>query len=99
MILIEDGASSHGGSVVNPFKTQMEAEGRLFVERLPAYSPDKKPIEKLGKNTKKEATHCRYLSTFEDLRRAVLGAFEQYLCDASKVVCVMKKLRRQVRFA
>jgi len=99
VILIEDGASYHGGAVVNPFKTQMEAAGRLFVERLPAYSPDKNPIEKLWKNTKKEATHCRYFPTFEDLRSAVLGAFEKYLSDASKVICVMKKLRRKARFA
>lgn len=99
VILIEDGASYHGGAVVSPFKAQMEAEGRLCVERLPVYSPDKNPIEKLWKNTKKEATHCRYFPTFEDLRSAVLGAFEKYLCDASKVVCVMKKLRRQARFA
>ncbi len=99
VILIEDGASYHGGPVVNSFKAQMEAKGRLFVERLPAYSPDKNPIEKLWKNTKKEATHCRYFPTFEDLRAAVFGAFEKYLCDASKVVCVMQKLRRQARFA
>ena len=89
VILIEDGASYHGGSVVNPFQAQMEAEGRLFVARLPAYSLEKNPMEKLWKNTKKEATHCRYFPTFEDLRRAVLGAFEPYLCDASKVICVM----------
>ncbi len=99
VILIEDGASYHGGPVVNSFKAQMEAKGRLFVERLPAYSPDKNPIEKLWKNTKKDATHCRYFPTFEDLRAAVLGAFETYLCDASKVLCVMQKLRRQARFA
>ena len=99
VILIEDGASYHGGPVVNAFKAQTMAQGRLFVERLPAYSPDKNPIEKLWKNTKKEATHCRYFPTFEDLRAAVLGAFETYLRDASKVVCVMQKLRRQARFA
>jgi len=29
----------------------------------------------------------------------VLGAFEKYLCDASKVICVMQKLRRKARFA
>jgi transposase len=98
VILIEDGASYHGGAVTNEFKAQMEAQGRLFVERLPSYSPDKNPIEKLWKNTKKEATHCRYFETFENLRQVVLGAFEKYLSDASKVVCVMKKLRRQARF-
>jgi transposase len=99
VILIEDGASYHGGSIVSPFKAQMEAKGRLFVERLPVYSPDKNPIAKLWKNTKKEATHCRYFPTFEDLRSAVLCAFKKYLSDASKVVCVMKKLRRQAHFA
>jgi len=99
VFLIEDGASYHGGPVVNAFKEKMKAAGRLVVNRLPTYSPDKNPIEKLWKNTKKEATHCRYFPTFEDLRRAVLRAFEQYLYDASKVICVMKKLRRQARFA
>lgn len=99
VMLIEDGASYHGGSVVNAFKAEMEAKGLLFAERLPSYSPDKNPIEKLWKNTKKEATHCRYFETFEDLRQAVLGAFEHYLNDASKVICVMKKLRRKARFA
>ena len=99
VFLIEDGASYHGGPVVNAFKEEMKAARRLVVNRLPTYSPDKNPIEKLWKNTKKEATHCRYFATFEELRQAVLGAFEQYLHDASKVICVMKKLRRQARFA
>jgi len=99
VMLIEDGASYHGGPVVNPFKAEMAEQGLLFVERLPAYSPDKNPIEKWWKNTKKEATHCRYFETFEDLRQAVLGAFEKYLCDVSKVICVMQKLRRKARFA
>jgi transposase len=99
VILIEDGASYHGGTVVNTFKAEMAAQGVLFVERLPSYSPDKNPIEKLWKNTKKEATHCRYFETFEDLRQAVLGAFEKYLNDASKVICVMQKLRSKARFA
>ena len=40
--------------MVNPFKMQMETKGRLFVECLPAHSPDKNPIEKLWKNPKKE---------------------------------------------
>lgn len=99
VFLIEDGASYHGGAEVNAFKTQMQTAGRLFVERLPTYSPDKNPIEKLWKKTKREATHCRYFPTFEDLRQAVLGAFERYLHDASQVMCVMSKLRRQARFA
>ena len=57
------------------------------------YSPDYNPIEKLWKNTKKDATHCKYFPTFEDLRSSVIKAFEKYLQDAAKVICVMKKLR------
>ena len=71
----------------------MEEEGRLFVHRLPSYSPDYNPIEKLWKNTKKDATHCKYFPTFEHLRSAVVKAFNTYMKDAAKVICVMKKLR------
>jgi len=39
VILIEEGASYHGGPVVKAFKAEMEAQGLLFVERLPSYSP------------------------------------------------------------
>ena len=53
VFLIEDGASYHGGAQVNAFKARMEMAGRLFVERLPTYSPDKNPIEKLWKKTKR----------------------------------------------
>ncbi len=77
----------------------MKSQGRLFVYRLPAYSPAKNPIEKLWKNTKRDATHGRYFPTFESLRAAVVSAFEKYLLDASKVICVMKKLRAQAGIA
>jgi transposase len=63
--------------------------------RLPSYSPDRNPIEKLWKNTKRDATHLKYFPTFDDLRSAVIGAFEKYLTDATKIICVMKKLRKE----
>jgi transposase len=99
VILIEDGASYHNGPDLRTFEQDMKSQGRLFVYRLPSYSPDKNPIEKLWKNTKRDATHCRYFPTFESLRAAVVSAFEKYLLDASKVICVMKKLRAQAGIA
>jgi transposase len=45
IILIEDGAPYHGSKVVNEFK--LANADRLTVERLPAFSPDYNPIEKL----------------------------------------------------
>ena len=51
------------------------------------------PIEKLWKNTKRDSTHMKYFKTFEDLHDSVITTFKTYLQDASKVLCVMKKMR------
>jgi transposase len=94
VILIEDGARYHNGPEARDFKERMESEGNLFVHRLPSYSPDYNPIEKLWRNTKKAATHCKYFPTFDHLRNAVIKAFEVYMRDATKIIGVMKKLRQ-----
>ena len=56
-------------------------------------------IEKLWKNAKADATHCKYFPTFDDLRDAVVKAFNKYLQDATKVISVMAKLRLQAGVA
>ena len=89
--MIEDGAPYHGSNVVKDFK--LANVTRLTIERLPAFSPDYNPIEKLWKNTKRDATHMKYFKTFEDLYDSVITTFKTYLQDASKVLCVMKKMR------
>lgn len=99
IIFIEDGAPYHKAKVVKEFTSKMEAQNRLYVYRLPSYSPDKNPIEKLWKNTKRDATHLKYFPTFDDLRSAVITAFNKYLSDAIKIICVMKKLRAQAGIA
>jgi transposase len=68
---------------------------RLTVHRLPAFSPDFNPIEKQWKNTKKNATPLKYFKAFDELRASVLRPFRKYLEDATRVICVMKKLRAQ----
>jgi len=93
IILIEDGASYHRSQAVEQFR-QAHAE-RLTVHRLPASSPQFNPIEKLWKNTKKEATHLKYFKAFDELRASVLTAFRNYLEDATRLIRVMKKLRAQ----
>ena len=90
IILIEDGAPYHKRADVVEF---WKNEPRLSVHRLPAFSPDYNPIEKLWKNTKRDATHLKYFKTFEELRNSVIETFRVYMEDAGKVVCVMKKLR------
>jgi transposase len=97
IILIEDGASYHRSQAVEQFR-QAHAQ-RLTVHRLPAFSPQFNPIEKLWKNTKKKATHLKYFKAFNELRASVLKAFRTYLEDATQVICVMKKLRAQAELA
>ena len=99
VFLIEDGASYHKSKTVKLYTEEMRILERLFVYSLPAYSPDYNPIEKLWKQTKKDATHLKYFPTFDDLRRAVLKAFEKYLNDASRILCVMKSMRTKAGLA
>jgi transposase len=61
LILIEEGAPYHRSKEVKQF--QATHAQRLSVYPLPAFSPDFNPIEKLWKNTKKDATHLRYFKT------------------------------------
>ena len=93
VILVEDGAPYHGSAIVKEYVAKQKAEGQLYIHQLPSYSPDFNPIEKLWKNTKRDATHCKFFSTFADLRSSVVKAFKKYMEDATKVLCVMKKLR------
>jgi len=93
VILIEDGASYHRSAQVREFQQDMKARGVLFTYRLPSFSPDFNPIEKLWRNTKKDAAHLKYFKTFDELRKSVLGAFGKYMGDVTKVIRVMKKLR------
>ncbi len=76
VILIEDGAPYHKGAAT-AYKKKMLAEGRLFVHKLPSYSPDYNPIERLWKNTKRKATHLKYFPTFESLRETVIKTFNK----------------------
>jgi transposase len=91
IILIEDGAPYHGSNVVKDFKSANVT--RLTIERLPAFSPDYNPIERLWKNTKRDSTHLKYFKTFEDLHDSVITTFKTYMLDATKVLCVMEKMR------
>jgi len=93
VVLIEDGAPYHGRVIVNDFVK--ENSGHITIKRLPSFSPDYNPIEKLWKNTKRDATHLKYFEKFEDLRDSVVNTFESYINDASKVLGVMNKMREE----
>ncbi|MDM8556398.1 transposase [Desulfococcaceae bacterium HSG7] len=92
VIPVEDGAPYRGAKAVKTF-LESEGEERISIYRLLSYSPDFNPIEKLWKNTKRDATCCKFFPTSDDIRASVVKAFQKYMIDATKVICVMKKLR------
>jgi len=93
IIMIEDGAPYHKSSVVKEFL--QEQEDKITIEALPTFSPDFNPIEKLWKNTKRDATHLKYFKTFEELRGSIFKVFRKYLEDATQVIRVMKKMKTE----
>ena len=95
--MIEDGAPYHDSNVVNEFKLANAAY--LMVEWLPAFCPHYNHIEKLWKNTKRDATHLKYFKTFEDLHESVVKTFKSYMQDTSKIICVMQKMREDFAIA
>lgn len=98
IILIEDSVAYHHSQAVQQFCATLE-KGRLEKVALPKFSPDFNPIEKLWKNTKRDATHLKYFPSFDRLRASVLNVFHQYLEEATLVIRVMKKLRAQAHLA
>ena len=93
IILVEDGAPYHRAVLVREFVA--EHSEKLSIARLPTFSPDFNPIEKLWKNTKRDATHLKYFKTFEQLRDSVCQTFKGYLAEAARVITVMKSLRQK----
>jgi transposase len=69
IILIQDGASYHKSAAMREFFEKHSA--RLTVYKLPAYSPDYNPIEKLWKKIKEKEIHLHYFPTFADLKKKV----------------------------
>jgi transposase len=69
IILIQDGAPYHKSGAMREFFEKHSR--RLTVYRLPAYSPDYNPIEKLWKKIKEKEIHLHYFPTFADLKKKV----------------------------
>ena len=97
IILVEDSVSYHRSRAAKQFQAQHAQ--RLHKEPLPTFSPDFNPIEKLWKNTTRDATHLKYFKSFDELRASGITAFRRYLEDAAKVIGVMKKLRAHAGLA
>lgn len=87
IILIQDGAPYHEGSVMKDFFDRHKH--RLTVYKLPAYSPDYNPIEKIWKKAKQAGTHLQYFPTFESLVEKVDEMLDLFAESAKQVLSIL----------
>ena len=97
IILIQDGARYHTSKDIQTFLEKHN--DRLFVFRLPSYSPDYNPIEYLWKKVKTAATHNRYFDEFVKLVNSVedaLATLGQHAAEIKRLMGVYTKILASV---
>jgi len=70
LVIVHDNAPWHGSKNLAKLLGDRGVENILVV-RLPKYSPDMNPCEKLWKWMRETVTHCRYYDNLGDLKQAV----------------------------
>lgn len=88
--LVIDNGSSHKGQAVRDF---LEKHDRLELVRLPVYSPQLNPIEKLWKQIKHERLHNRFFASEKAFRKVLLKALRLFQDEHSRVDGFLRKWR------
>lgn len=88
--LVIDNGSSHKGPTIRDFLARNE---RIELVRLPVYSPQLNPIEKLWKQIKQERLHNRFFASEKAFRKALLKALRLFQDEPSRVDGFLKKWR------
>lgn len=88
--LVVDNGSSHKGQIIRDFLTKNE---RIELVRLPVYSPQLNPIEKLWKQIKQERLHNRFFASEKVFRKELLKALRLFQDQPSRVDGILKKWR------
>jgi transposase len=93
-VLVIDNAPWHAGC---PVDTALRDNPHLELKRLPAYSPQLNPIERLWRVLRRRATHTRLFDTLVDLKRSVRNSLCYFQTVRSRVVSLVEKsFRRKV---
>jgi hypothetical protein len=83
VVLLIDNAPWHAGALVRQALADCP---HLELKRLPSYSPQLNPIERLWKVLRRRATHNRLFDTLGDLRRSLRSS-----------LCYFQTMRERVR--
>jgi transposase len=92
VVLLIDNAPWHKGKAVN---AALAENPHLRFKRLPNYSPQLNPIERLGKKLRRRATHNRLFDTLADLKRSVRSSLCYFQTMRHKVLSLLGKPTRK----
>lgn len=82
VVVLIDNAPWHAGQVV---REALADHPHLELKRLPSYSPQLNPVERLWKVLRRRATHNRLFDTPADLRRALRDALRYFQTVRSRI--------------
>ena len=93
VVLVIDNAPWHRGQ---PIDAALRENPHLEFKRLPSYSPQLNPIERLWKKLRRRATHNRLFDTRADLRASLRSSLSYFQTMRHKVKSIIEgKPRRR----
>lgn len=87
VVLLIDNAPWHRGKVVDE---ALAENPHLRFQRLPSYSPQLNPIERLWKKLRRRATHNRLFETLADLKASLRASLCYYQTMRQKVKSLLE---------
>ena len=91
-VLLIDNAPWHAGK---PIDAALRENPHLRFKRLPSYSPQLNPIERLWKALRRRATHNRLFDTLADLKRSIRASLCYYQTMRQRVATMLQSKRKK----
>ncbi len=92
VVLLIDNAPWHAG---RPVQEALADNPHLRLKRLPSYSPQLNPIERLWKVLRRRATHNRLFDTLADLKQSVRASLCYFQTMKTRIKTLLQSARRK----
>jgi hypothetical protein len=94
VVLLIDNAPWHAGK---PIDAALRENPHLSFKRLPSYSPQLNPIERLWKALRRRATHNRLFDTLADLKKSIRASLCYYQTMRQRIATLLQSKRKNAK--
>ena len=94
VVLLIDNAPWHAGKVIDD---ALAANPHLKLKRLPSYSPQLNPIERLWKALRRRATHNRLFDRLADLKKSIRTSLSYFQTMRQRVQTLLQSKRKRAK--